>query len=184
MTKSKDILDKIWETKKTRINTENRLKRYSKCALWFIPYYSIYIIFISIFPKFESNKQIQVLSIIGSIVILVISIITSLQKYDLCAHKFKIQYLALDSLYNKYKDTKYDNAKVIKEYSEILSETENHETIDYIRLIVSRRKQETTLEKPVLWHFMYLYLYSIAEVVIATSLLLFPIITTIILLQK
>jgi len=133
----KAISDKIWETRKSRINQEKRLLHYATISEFIIPWYSIVLIAITINP-FPQRKEIaNYSSIIGSIIILVVSIIISSKDFKLRAKEVKSIYIQLDKLYHQAKSIELlrgDINEVFVEYSSILDNTENHSTDDYMKL--------------------------------------------------
>ncbi len=94
------LLNKIWITRKNRINTESRLLKYQFLFSILIPWYSIALIFYSIMPS-RNSWITPVFTVCGSIVVLVSSIITSSQKLELRAHLMKEHYIELSQLLSK-----------------------------------------------------------------------------------
>jgi hypothetical protein len=150
----KKLSDRIWETRKCRINYEKRLLNYMRFMELVIPFYSIFLIALSIISLSSNNRIINFSSIIGSISILIISIIGSNKDYKGKAKEIKNQYISLEKLLfdsNKAED-RNDNEKILqieKEYIEILRNTDNHSEFDFLKLkneCLSLKRENKALE--------------------------------------
>ena len=157
--------DKIWITRKCRIIMESRLKRYALIAEFLIPYYSLVIIALAIIPltvvSNPDQKLFNLASIVGSIFILIISILFSSQKYELRSYLIKEQYIELNRLYDTV-NTENEH-EILQQYNDILKQTENHLEIDYIKLKINLKKdKDTMVMKPTASEqIKYYFLYTI-----------------------
>ena len=130
-----NLSQRIWKTRKIRIQTEQRLLRNALIADCVIPFYSLSFIIISIFPNNNNNKIANSISIIGSLWILIASIIISMQQYRLRAYKMKNHYIKLDRLYRRASKEgleEQEEDKISKYYENELQLVENHSRGDYL----------------------------------------------------
>lgn len=156
----KSLKDRIWETRKTRILAAERLLKYMKHSEILIPYYSIFLIAITILPKTINQDIINFASVLGSVFVIVISLLISNQKFEKRATDMKNQYIKLQGLLTRLEKDSQSCDKIDKEYSLILSETENHKQADYLKLMIQlRNDKESTVNKPSLIDFIQ-YFYS------------------------
>lgn len=137
------ILNRIYNTKKARMNSEARLIENSKFYQIVIIYYSLFTIGISIYTLIDPSKSnISAISIITSIAVLSVSIYISAQEYSKRALLFNYNYNQLgkleDELYSlKHKSEPFigeDISKINQKYQEALINQENHIYKDYEKI--------------------------------------------------
>jgi len=156
------LSDKIWITRKSRIYTEQRLLRNNSIAQTLIFYYSAGLVFLSIWNLQYPDSQIEVLLIIASIAVLIISVLLSSQNYLQRSFIIKNCYIKLDELYSKVlraqenKETKQIEL-FESEYTSLMLNTENHSDYDYLCLRFNLRNDNQS-KLPTLTNYDY-YLY-------------------------
>ncbi len=174
-----DYADRIWKTKKIRINTESRLLENSIIYEIIIPLYSLFFILLVILPGGEDSNCIKIFSIAGSLIILIASIIASNQNYQLRAYKMKQHYIMLDKLYIKIVNTNDENKKekIFYKYLKELENVENHIDYDYKKTIISLRKDKNcTFPKPTFSEMILFYMIIIKRWSIIVFFLGIPVI--------
>jgi hypothetical protein len=145
----KSVEDRIWETRKARINLERRLISYARLIDWLIPWYSVVLIALAIIP-FPEHRNFANVSTVGAVLILVASVIASSQNYRIRALQIREQYIELDEIHYKLtKSTDDERERLVALYHERLKSTENHSNWDYLLLKVQCRNQrECSVPKP------------------------------------
>lgn len=141
--------DKIWITRKNRINTEKRLNQNAVFSEVFIIVYSTILVILSIWNFVNPNNKVNLFLIFGSITVLSISIYISSQKFGERALAMRNHYIALDKLYEKTKRAEYeqriDDLIIAEEnYADLLSNIENHSDFDHLLLRYSERNNTNT----------------------------------------
>ena len=138
--KLKDRLERnIWITRKCRINAAERLLKSARFIEFLNTYYSIFIITISIISFAEHDNALSVISLILSVA-LTISIIyansTNLRErsYALKQNYIDLQIL-LDELNCIDESCCEKITQIAQRYSELLKNSENHESIDMYKLL-------------------------------------------------
>lgn len=145
----KSISDKIWETRKIRINTESRLIMTSRVIEVLIPWYSFILIVINFIPIQKNNDWIFFMNSGGSLFVLIFSIILTNRDYKTRALRIKDHYLKLIGLYLRLKDKNgiITEQEASKEYCKYLEEVENHSRSDYLKALFQNTNKGTTFEK-------------------------------------
>jgi hypothetical protein len=167
--------DRIWVTRKCRILMESRLKRYALISEFLIPYYSLVIIALTIVPLMvtlnSDQKFFNLASLVGSLFILIISVLLSSQKYELRAHLIKEQYIELNKLYDII-DTENEH-EISRQFNDILKQTENHLEADFIKLKIQlKNDKNSTIAKPTwLEQIKYYFIYIIKLFLVIVSFL-------------
>lgn len=142
----------IWITRKSRINTSERLKSNDSVSQFLIIYYSFFLIVITILDSNKLlNKDYNEVILILSILILVVSV------YVL-SKNFKERSLRLQSSYNKmnriYREVlKKENlgediSSLEKEYDDLIELTENHSNCDYLQVLYDVKEQKEYDNEP------------------------------------
>jgi hypothetical protein len=143
------LSDKIWITRKVRIIAEQRLLKWSMISQVFMIFFSLIMVFCSIWNFTQQNTYSDSVLLCGSIAILAISIFLTSQRFSERALAMRNCYIRLDELYTytlnieESKDSK-SMQEVIKRYNDILLNVENHSEYDYLNLRFSLRKQKNT----------------------------------------
>jgi hypothetical protein len=160
---------------------ESRLKRYALISEFLIPYYSLVIIALAIVPlamtSNPNHKFFNLASLVGSVFILIISILLSSQKYELRAHLIKEQYIELNKLYDVINtENEHD---IFQRYNDILKQTENHLETDFIKLKIQlKNDKNSSVEKPtrpeqIKYYFMYIIKLFLVVISFLVPLILF-----------
>lgn len=194
------LKDKIWITKKSRINAAERLIYLSYCTQILIIYYTLFIIGFSIweFSNMAAPHGVTILTLISSVALLAMSIFFSLQNYRERALKLKYCYISLDELIDELelmemelpqldKTTSTQKIKNINmRYLDLQKEHENHKPIDYYKLIVNNKitKNESQEIYKLSWQEnFYYYKNIIFHYLLMIGLFLLPFISIYVLLR-
>lgn len=181
--------NRVWTTKKIRILAEERMNNYNFHSIILINFYTFTILCYSILGlKYPSNERIIVMSVIISVALFGVSLFISLYGFrekslaykmshiELTKIETKLNILILDENINKQELLKKFN-KYQDEYTEILSKTENHRYIDYLKYITAR-KEATDIQR-----IQYFLLNKCMSIVCSIFLYVIPIIGFIIILN-
>ncbi|HCK66188.1 MAG TPA: hypothetical protein DHW49_07965 [Anaerolineae bacterium] len=125
------LSDKIWITRKTRIFTEERLLGYSNLSQILMTLYSLALVSLSIWNLQNNDAKLNLVSAFASIVVLVLSVHITSQKYAERSIAMRNCYIKLDELYSKVKRAeKSENYEMLQnleaEYTALLINIENH----------------------------------------------------------
>lgn len=173
----KSLYDKIWETRKARINAEQRLLRYQNLSDWLVPWISANLIIINLLPNASSNKYISIFNIYLSIIILIASIIINSKQFAVRAFNMKAHYIKLDSLLYKIKSDEKNISLYEEEYNSLLNQIENHARIDYLKLAIElKNNKDTTVNKLTWKDKLYYYFYNFIFYFFIASLFVLPLI--------
>lgn len=131
----KSLGDKIWITRKCRINLAERLQKNNLFSQLLIIWYSFLLIALTIFDKSSSIfKDSYSLTLILSIGILILSIFIMSMNYSERAIKAQILYAQLDCLFNQVENAAQKDEKTLyNQYTNLISLTENHNHNDYLK---------------------------------------------------
>lgn len=180
----KSIYDKIWETRKVRINTEQRLLRYLNISDWLIPLFSANLIIINLLPNIKNNQYLNIFTISLSILILIASIILNSKQFGVRASNMKAHYIELNKLLFKIESDEKNIADYNLEYNTLLNQIENHSRIDYLKLAIELKKNpNSTVNKPTWRDEVYYYFRIISFYFFIACLFVLPIIPIIVLLK-
>lgn len=131
------LSDRIWLTKKCRMESENRLNRYDTISKLLITYYSLFIIILSLSDIINCSENFNFSIISYSILILILSLIVSSMRFKERALSYKQCYIKLNELLHEatqIEEKSQNEEDVFKKYNEILNLTENHSEIDYYKV--------------------------------------------------
>lgn len=139
------LSNKIWITRKARINAEERLEKFDFLTQMLINYYTLVIVGLSIWTLYdESNaKLISVITIIASVLLFGLSIFVNARNFKIRSLTFKSCYIKLDEIYNEcelLKDSPdklslEDISKIQKKYNKVMNSIENHTPMDYLKVL-------------------------------------------------
>lgn len=129
------LADKIWITRKCRINLSERLQRNNLFSQSLIIWYSFLLIALIIIDRsYPIVKDSYHLTLILSIAILILSIFVMAMNFSERAIKAQILYTQLDCLYQVAKNASKNKEEVLyKQYTDLIALTENHNTYDYLK---------------------------------------------------
>ena len=170
--------DRIWKTRKIRINTETRLNINAWIIDIIIPLYSLNLIVITILPLNKNDIWISFISIVGSLVILIGSLITSNRNFKLRAFKMRLHYIKLDKLYTRINScTDAEKEKIYEEYLDELKTIENHSDFDYRKTLIKQKKDpDSKFPKPTNVEALIYYMFLIMRWILIISIFTIPVI--------
>ncbi|MEC0106780.1 SLATT domain-containing protein [Paenibacillus taichungensis] len=155
--------NRIWVTKKTRMESETRLKRNHIVSNIIINYYTFAVLAFSIWslvldPESYVSKYVTLMTVISSVGLFGVTLLISSLGYRERALQFKESYLKLDSLESEFKHLSRSAYQLSKEdvierfhmlekkYFDILSLSDNHDSIDTKKLSINRKKEGYELD--------------------------------------
>ncbi|MFD1445785.1 SLATT domain-containing protein [Oceanobacillus profundus] len=173
--------NRIWVTKKARMEAEARMNRNNIFTQLLVNYYTFVVLAFSIWTLVSQDSGMSLLTVIASVGLFGVSIFVSSIGYREKALQFKESYLSLNQLEFELKDllrsTATDNdtlsaelRKFERQYSEILTKSENHIDIDYIKVQLKHDKKLTSGE------FIKYYIHNIIYYFFSSILILAPVI--------
>ncbi|AJD92855.1 hypothetical protein JMA_35380 [Jeotgalibacillus malaysiensis] len=136
--------DRVWKTKKIRMNAEERMNKNHYYCIFFLNYYTFWVLALSIVQvAFTNNQQaLVVILLIASTALFGISIFSSFNGYKEKALNYKDSYIALGLIEIKLdhliaakmdSDNKMNDFMEIQEmYVKELSKNDNQSSGDYI----------------------------------------------------
>jgi hypothetical protein len=147
------LSDKIWVTRKTRIYTEQRLQGISNITQALMIVYSLALVSLSIWNLQSNDPKLNVISAFASIVVLVLSVHLTAQKYAERSIAMRNCYVKLDELYSRAKraEERKDEKSLEdleSEYTSLLINIENHAEYDYLCLRYSLKDNKNTTLPP------------------------------------
>lgn len=135
----KDITNNIWLTKKSRMNSEQRLKVYHYYSNFLIIYYAFLLICVNIvvldfesFEDFEFNGAIELILSVG---VFSLSIFTFASDFSGRAARYRECYLRLGQL----TEQGLTPEDLKKSYDAVLLGYENHSPRDYEKIIIDNK---------------------------------------------
>lgn len=133
------LSDRMWITRKARINMEKRLLLDLRIYTYLIPWYSVVLIAVSVLPSTVNDTLKNSISVLGSIIILVASLLLSQRDYRQECRLIKEQYIKIANLINDAVTAETNNEStdaIENEYSLLLQSTENHSEYDYKKVVI------------------------------------------------
>ncbi len=171
-----NLSQRIWKTRKIRINTESRLNKMGIIFDLLVPLYSLNFIIITILPIQKKDNWITFVSIAGSLVILIISILASNRNYKIRAYKMRLHYIKLDDLYTKLNMDDRKVEEVYSEYQKELLSVENHSDGDYLKTIIDLKNDNGSgFPKVKISNYIKFYSIKILHAFIVIILFMLPI---------
>ncbi|MEK4172166.1 SLATT domain-containing protein [Lysinibacillus sp. FSL L8-0312] len=159
--------NRVWTTKKVRMIAEERMNRNNLNSIILVNYYTFFILCYSIIGlKYGSSDILSIASVIISIGLFGVSLFVSLYGYREKALAYKQSHLELDKIESKlgilildegieHNDLLKTFDKYKMEYNEVISKTENHSNLDFLKFKVNSNNSSKK-EK-----FNYYFLYKI-----------------------
>jgi len=167
--KTKEMLgNRIYTTKKIRMNLEERLVVTNSFFQMLIVYYSLVVAGFSMLALIKSVDWINYVLVLSSISITVLSVYLSSQNYIQRANDIKNNYTKIAELEiqiellvdDELTDTNLN--RINCEYQELLRQVENHRKIDY---------EHTLKKKPKIFYFRLLRVYLMKLISVTLPLL-------------
>lgn len=138
--------NKVWKTKKCRMNAEERYLKYNTRSSIVLNEYTVSMITLSVITTYKPDDIINLLNLVLSILLLGVTLTVTFLKFKETAEEYKISYTniiliedELDNLSirlqdNHYPSDPYEKFSEIKiSYEKVLKETPNHKYIDYLK---------------------------------------------------
>jgi len=157
--------DRIWITRKSRINASERLLKTANFINFVNVYYSIFLILlslISISPYVDNSGILSYVSLAGSITLTISIVYASSLGYKERSAALKQNYIALQSLLNGLQFINGDDEKEIQriqqDYNELLNNVENHKVIDYLNLLRTGEVKDKKMTIANWCYFIWYYL--------------------------
>ena len=176
-TESKKLQDKIWLTRKCRINASERLLRKAVYIESLNVWYSTCIIIMSLISYIRKNNDLSLLSLVLSIGLIVSIVYVNATGLRDRSFALKQNYIDLQLLLLELEsdtDTKHEHIK--KKYGELLKSSENHLPIDMYH--VKMRSADLRSEIywggwfAIIWHFVWTTLLKCILIVLPVCLFL------------
>lgn len=178
--------DNVWKTRKSRINTSERFKKNDLISQILIAYYSFFIIAITIVDIKCENINFEILTLILSILIVIVSIFIFAMNYKERALILQTSYVLMAKLYDDIleKENKNEDYSDLKnQYNMIISLTENHSDNDYLQVMYEVRNQKKYEEVNGKWTYekgTKRLMYKIKHFITLLFLFILPIIILVI----
>jgi hypothetical protein len=149
----KHLLDgRIWITKKARMEAEARMNQNHLFYQFIVNYYTFLVLAFSIWSLVSKDDNISILTVIASVGLFGLSIFLNAIGYREKAIGYKESYLSLGELESELKhllrSNSHDENDIInkireyeKQYTNILSKSENHSDIDYYSVLIKHKMQ-------------------------------------------
>lgn len=170
------LSDRIWFTRKARIQASERLLMNNHHAQFTLILYSLVNVALSIYMLKEANpvgKNSDITLTIISVCILVLSLFISNIDFKGRAEKLKENYLQLHELNNKADSTTADESQINAEYIKLLANSENHNSIDDKFFRVTNYKFLSS-RKPTIPEFIEVIFYIFIRKSLLISIYLAP----------
>jgi hypothetical protein len=141
----------IYETRKCRINASERLKCWDDFLYKINVYYSIFVVILSIWnlnQESSTNNKISLALLILSVIAFSFTLVVSALNHKERSLNLKSNYILLDKLYSELQLLKSKPTMSAEElhsidiaYKDLLTSTENHESIDYYSYLLTNEKK-------------------------------------------
>lgn len=139
MEKYKDLSDKIWTTRISRINAEKRLISKEAFFQGINIYYSCVTIIFSILTLLNGNEKLSLMTVFMTISLLIVILYLNGQKYLEHAREYRKNYTELQKLEFELKNIDNDDVELIKNicsrYCDLLDSSSNHISFDYYKTV-------------------------------------------------
>lgn len=142
-TKKELLDDKLWMTKKSRMNAEKRLISNANFFNIANIYYSVFIAIISIISIVTDNTVYSLVSVILSVTLTITISFSSSLNYKERAEKMKKNYIDINKLeiQLKYTNENDELKKIELEYNNLLNNVENHIEFDYFKAKINNNEK-------------------------------------------
>jgi hypothetical protein len=178
----KRLSDKIWITRKCRINSSERLILTNRIAQFLINYFTLVVLSISIWTLYsnDASSQLSFITVIASLFLFAGTIGVNSLNYKERIVSLKSCYIKLDELIGDleilkndlpqlHRDIARERFKIIRSsYQKILDEVENHNSYDYLKFQVSQKDFRKKID------YVKYALYNLGYILIILILTLFP----------
>lgn len=173
------LSNKLWITRKCRINAEKRLLSNAQFLNFSNIYYSIIITIVSILSLIIKSNAYAVISVTMSVALTISVTFASSLNYKERAEIMKRNYLDINELETKLKYIDQNNTsdieKIEQEYNRLLDNVENHLEYDYYKYLSAHDESSFNLKMKAVYYTHIIFTWSFK-----TFLIVLPIISTII----
>lgn len=172
------LSNRIWTTKKSRMNAEARLLKTNDFLQFIIVYYSAWVIGISLVAIFIPRDWLNFSSIVSSIMLSFASVYLPSQKYTDRANNLKENYTKLSKLefeLELLEDeglTSESIKNISDSYQDIISQAENHKEIDFYRTQEDNKDNKAITKSKRLNTVLFLILRTITIIMPIITLVL------------
>jgi len=170
------LSDRIWLTRKCRIETASRFDRYDIVSKLSITYYSAFIIILSLYNNSSSEINYSFSITSASILILIVSLLVTSMKFKERALAHKQCYIKLHELQyeaQKIEKTGDSDIDLFRSYNEVLNLTENHSVYDYLKVKFYDKSEEEHLS--ITWKgLLKLFAYWIYNIIFLLIIVVLP----------
>lgn len=142
------LSDRIWLTKKCRMEAESRFNRYDNFSKFLITYYSAFILILSLYDIINTTVEYNISIVSASMLILIVSLIITSMRFKERSLAHKQCYIKLDELQQEIAKNENDDqieSEVFKKYNDVLNLTENHSEYDYFKVKYYDKSKEEYL---------------------------------------
>lgn len=139
------LSNRMWTTRKSRINTSDRLKFNDLISQILLTYYSLFIIIVTIVDMKDDKINFEVLTLVLSILILVLSTFIFSMNYKERSLRLQSSYIKINKLCRITaikENSGADTSDEERHYDDILECTENHSYCDYINVMFEVKDNE------------------------------------------
>lgn len=149
------LYGRVSKTAASRFNASRRLRLHNAASLWTISLFSLGLIIVSLLQALAfslpfSDKAVNLGQVTLSMIVLLISVILTMNNYGVRAEKFHMCGLEMSELALKLERVEREDGTIedynafAEEYSEILKRFDNHENVDFM-LMKLQKPQHYTL---------------------------------------
>ncbi|PFW45162.1 SLATT domain-containing protein [Priestia megaterium] len=180
----KSLKDKrVWATKKARMEAEARMNRNNLLSQLLVNYYTFGVLAFSIWTLVSEDSNMSLLTVVASVGLFGLSIFVSAISYREKALQYKESYLSLNELEFELKsllrNKQVEENEIMsrlydleKRYTEILTKSENHSDIDYIKVLIKHNLKASSED------LIKYYIHKAGFYIFAVLLIVAPIILT------
>lgn len=165
-----ELKDKVWMTRKARINASQRLICLEKFIQYVNIYYSCFLCILSIYGLTTTNDKIGIISTILSVILTISIVYLNSQKFGDRAQQLKNNYISLQKLLfrldNLDGNITCDLTKLQDEYIDLLSNCENHSNSDYYKIQLRDGKIEVISKLGLIYYIYKIFGYICGFIVI------------------
>jgi len=136
-----NLEDRIWKTRKARINMSERLKHYDFYSQMLIIYYSLLLIIVTIIDINNKNIDVSIPTLIFSIIILVMSVFVYAMSFGKRSVEIQKTYTSMQRILSKIKRLSNTN-RIEDEYYDLLESSENHRPCDFLKVLYEVKNQK------------------------------------------
>lgn len=166
----------VWMTRKARINESERLLCLETFIQYVNIYYSCFLCILSVYGLTTTNDKIGITSTVISIILTIFIVYLNSKKFGDRAQQLKVNYIDLHKLYFKLsnldENTDYTLIEYQNEYTDLLSNCENHSSHDYYRILLREKKIDTKSKLGLIYYTHKIFRWFCALIVILIPILL------------